>query len=660
MRLEGRAARRRPDVGGAAYGRVTCYAVAVAPLVLLPGGLFRFALPKLVLLAVVLGLAALAPASGRLPRAVVVIAGTGALWAVVAALLGEAPFAQLVGRWPRYEGLVALPLYAGALWAGARVVGPAAPAAVRRALLRGLTGAAVAVAAIAAAEATGARPLGGDVSRPGSLLGNASDQGVVGVLILALLLPPLVSSPFHQRTAGSAQEGAPGMPVLALGAAAAATTVVLSGSRGALLGVLVAVVVQTGLVAGRAAGLGRARVVVVGVGVVMVIALAALAVPATAARLGVGIVPAVNAPHASIAPDTVQGRAVLWSETVGLVAERPWTGAGPSGFVDAAPDRHTERWALVTDATNPPDSPHSWPLQVAAAGGLPLLALTVALAAVVLRTGLQRWQAETRAGGGRAPRPLLTGRAGLLLGLAGATVGYGVALGAYFTTPGTSGLAAFLVGALVAEPSTSQRPAQRAIRWVVGVVALVWGVTLAAGGVAELHLQRAAVLAARGEVIVAEDAVRDAARWRPWDPDLPLLAAQVFVAGAHVGDRASADAALRWSDQALVRTPRSLEAARVRAVALLALGRPDEATGLLDALLLRSPYDDRLLLARGSARAAAGRWAAAQKDLERAATYAPHDPLVWQNLAVVYGARGADAESEAAASRARELAPAAP
>ena len=90
----------------------------------LPGALDRFVFPKLAVAAAGVTLALTVSARGRLPREV----HRDARARRAAAARGRrspstAPVAQLLGRPPRYEGVVALSVYLGALVAGARLLG---------------------------------------------------------------------------------------------------------------------------------------------------------------------------------------------------------------------------------------------------------------------------------------------------------------------------------------------------------------------------------------------------------------------------------------------------------------------------------------------------------------------------------------------------------
>ncbi|MEN0128753.1 MAG: O-antigen ligase family protein [Brevundimonas sp.] len=583
-------------------GRCSVAAFLATTLVLVPGGLHRWALPKLLVLAAGVLVAALTAARGRLPRAVsaLVVAGLGIL--LVAGLAADAPLAQLVGRWPRYEGVVVIAGYGAAAWAGARLLGPAADERRLR-----WAGAATAVASIvlgivSALEATGLRPLGGDVSRPGALLGNASDQGAAGLLLLALLVVPAVRRP---------------NALLVSGAIGAGVTVVVSGSRGAVLGALLALAVVVAVELVRApTPQARVRAAALPAGAAAALAVAALAVPATRARL-------LGADE--LATATVSGRRDLWGSTASLVAHHPLLGVGPGGFVDALPQFRSAAWTATSDPRSVADSPHSWPLQAAAAGGLPMLVVALTLAAAVLVIGVRRVRAQP-------PGP----RSDLLAGALAAACGYGVALLTHFTGPGTTPLAAFACGALVS--AAPHGPARRAIGALVPAAVVL--AVLVPAVVAEPVLAAAVRDAAGGNVTQADARFHLASTLRPWDRDVALVASTTFDAGSRAGDAASAEAALRWAQRSLRAAPTSTEAARAAATARLTLEQPQAALDLLDAPLTLDPADASLLLLRGLALAQLGRLDEAVGPLVAATHNAPTAPTAWRLLARVYEAQG--------------------
>ena len=335
--------------GMAPRERAALLLLVVSGACFLPGALDRFVFPKLAVAAIGVMLALTVPGRGRLPREVIGMLGLGGLLLLVAALTSAAPLAQLLGRSPRYEGVVGLSVYLGALIAGARLLGARQTPGASAWMLDVLSVAALAIGIEAALEATGLRPLASNVSRPGSLLGNASDQGAWAVLALG----PLAIAAFTFRE-----------KLHVAGAVAAAVALATSGSRGALAGAVAVVAVLALCRPPRAVVIGLAcGVVVVAAGV--------LALPASRARV---------LQTSPLAQQTTKGRTLLWSETASLVVDHPLLGVGPSGYVDAIPAYHDRRYEREVGPQNPPDSPHNWILQAASAGGVLLALLAVALA----------------------------------------------------------------------------------------------------------------------------------------------------------------------------------------------------------------------------------------------------------------------------------------
>jgi len=650
-------ARSRPD----AACTVALWAVLLSPAVVLPGGLDRFVLIKTLAIGIGVAVGVRARPSGRLPRWAVVGLAAGAAWLLVTALGSAAPWAQVWGRWPRYEGLVTLPAAVGALWVGARTLGPGSGVSARRTLARATLVVIGLVGGVALAEALGLQLLSSSTARSGSLLGNASEQGIIGVVAAAVLLPVLVDRVVAR---GRHQDGVPRSlaPVLAGGAglALAVTTVVLSGSRGALLGLVVAVLTVGGLMAVPAVrrGIGEpmggspsdgARRVgsVAGVATAAVLMFAsglALLLPDMASRL-TGTSP--------LASGTIEGRRLLWSETLRLVADHPETGVGPSGFVEAIPGYHTAEWAAAIGPANPPDSPHSWPLQAAAAGGIPLLLLAVGLAVigviVVWRALLHAADAPTRPERGRKePSPT---RTVFLLACAGVISGYLVAAGTHFTSPGTTGVVALLAGgAIAAAPRAVDEP-QRGHVWVrrVGIGALAaWLAVLLPAVLAEWPLQAAYRALDAGEVGLGEGAdagFRQAQTLRPWDGDVAVMAAHAFATTALAGATDAVPAAERWAARALARVPGSAVALAAAAATAEASGDLDRAEEAMTTLIEREPFNPEWLLRRGVTRAGADNLLGAEADFLRAAELSPSSPGPWRNLHVLYRLMGRESDA---------------
>lgn len=509
--------------------RAALFLLAVGTAAILPGALNRFVFPKLAVILAGVILTGWCTARGSLPRLIAALVALAGVLLAIAAVLGEAPAAQLIGRPPRYEGLVALPVYAGALFAGARLLGPERPADAMPWWLDCLAAAAIVVAVEAVLESAGVGALRSDVTRPGSLLGNASDEGAWGLLVLG----PLGCVAIEQRR-----------PMAAAGAVAAIVTLVCSGSRGALVGAVVVIIVAAvGLREGR-----RWWLPLVAIGV---LAAGAWLVPDTRERV------LERTPHAA---ESVTGHWLLAGETASLVLARPALGVGSSGFVDAIPREHDQRWEREIGPAQPPDSPENWLLQAAAAGGLPLLAIAVALAALTLRAGRDAIRTRTRDHDRAA-----------LVGTYAALIGYAIALLFHFTSPGTTPLAALIAGTLLAGAPRPQATWRRA-RPIVTLGAAALLVVLMAGAIAEIPLRSALTDAGRDQAHAADENFRLARDLRPWDAGVAALATHAFAVLAATGDADAARRGQSWATRELAAWPSSVQALADTAVLDAALG----------------------------------------------------------------------------------------
>ena len=178
--------------------------LGLAPAVFLPGALNRFVFIKLALAMVAIACALMAELPGRLQRRSRILLILGGITLASSACLGQAPLAQLMGRAPRYEGLVTLSVYLGAFLMGAWLLGPGANPVLRAHLVRATAVAASMIAFVAVLEAVGLHPLATSASRAGSLLGNATEQGAYGAGVVGLCL--------HAITRGTDGRSAPWSP----------------------------------------------------------------------------------------------------------------------------------------------------------------------------------------------------------------------------------------------------------------------------------------------------------------------------------------------------------------------------------------------------------------------------------------------------------------
>ena len=231
---------------------------------------------RLIVLGAALALGMLAPSRNRLSRRMAIALGLGAAVFVVAALIGRTPLLSLIGRYPRYEGLPMIAAYAAALAVGARVLTSAQPRRVFASAVALGAGANGVVAVGQAVFAGGERVTG--------LLSNYTTLGTFGLIAIVVVGWSLAT---HAR------------PLLWVGAVGAAACIVLSASRGVLVGVGASLVVAL-LLMSLAAKPPRLYVLAGAAALVMV---GALLVPSTAARV-TGSSP--------FAESTITGRLLLW------------------------------------------------------------------------------------------------------------------------------------------------------------------------------------------------------------------------------------------------------------------------------------------------------------------------------------------------------------
>lgn len=600
--------RTAPRERTASPGRERTAAAAVwllvlASIVLLPDAFVRWMLPKDVLAAIAVALASVAVSRGRLPRWFMVAATVAAALAFIGVLISAAPAAQLWGRWPRYEGIVALPVYFGSVWAGARLLGPAAPAARVRTLLGAVATAAIALGAVSLLEAFGARPFASDLARPGSLTGNATDQGILGALLLAVLALPTLRAWTGPGHSGAAARALPERLWLSGGLVLSATAVVLSASRAGLVaaGVVILVLLVLQIAAGargstlRSAGIAAAAAALLLGG--------ALAVPFSRDRL-LGTSP--------LSAQSLEGRFGFWQDSLDVLGAHPF-GVGVNGFLNANVAESVGGSTL--------DSPHNLMFQVAMAGGIPLLLLVLGIAAAVVAGGLRAWRGAASGGQGHARADLL---AAALAGLAG----YGVALLTHFTAPATTIPAAVLAGLLLAQAPDGglrQRLGVARSRWVLARSSALaaWVVCLVVVLGAEVPLATGVAAAARGDLVSADAAFARAGSLRPWDADLQSIAAQAFAAAASGGQADAAPRAVRWAEQSRAGLPGTVATERALAVGQLTSGHAVAAGQTLDALAALAPKDADIAVQNAFVRYLLGDISGAAREVDRALALDP-------------------------------------
>lgn len=574
--------------------RLTCPTLALAliwlaPIAVLPGLHERWGWPTLILgVAAVLAALQATPA-GRLPRWLWAGLGAAALVAVIAATLAVDPLGALFGRAPRYEGLVGIPVLVGALWVGARLLGPYTGAAAVRTTMQAVSVAALLLGGLALLEALGLRPIETDLSRPGSLGGNAPDQGVLGVVFAGILAHTVWGA--RRRT---------GVMVwwAVAGAGGAVVAVVTSASRAAFLA---AAIVAAAFVVRAVVGARRRRraSLIAVVGTVAVVG-GVLAIPAVRDRIL-----AID----RLASQTIGDRFTMWGDALELLAQHPWTGLGPSGYVDAVPTVFGDDWYRTATVDSILTSPHNVLLQVALAGGIPLLLLALGLLVGLWVVGLR----HARAADG--PRRDL-----LIAALAVVPAG-GVALLFSPTSPKTLLPLAVLGGALVAVGAGA--PLGRLARTIGSVAVGLWLLWLGLCAVADARVHEGMRASAAGQVDAADAAFSAAAALRPWDADVPLLAARALGGAYTRGVAGAEDVATRWAERAVERLPASASAHESAGMVALERGDVPAAVDALSQAVARSPSNPRLAHELALAQLVAGDLHAARDGFARALALAP-------------------------------------
>ena len=607
---------------------LSIWLIAASALAFLPGGLFRFTWPKIVVVLLAIAAGLLVASTSRLPRWLSFGITAGTLLLVAASLASPAPVPALLGRWPRYEGLITLGTYVAALVLGAKLLGASRSERPWNVFHSALSCVSIALTILALLESLGFRPLGGAADlRPGATLGNASDEGLIAMLFTSILSVPATTKP---RTNWLAVSGCVG----------GILTTVLSGSRAALAGLLVAVLV---LVLGNVRiGNASRRLTTAAIVSICVVCALVIGIPSLYERLTTA--------------GTVTGRWLLWGQTLLIAKDHPWLGVGPSGFVDAFPSYQNLQWALQTGGDFPPDSPHLWILQALMAGGFPLMFIAVTGAVTILVFA------------GRAVLAATDSRQKHLLGAYAAVCGYGIGLMAGFTSSASTPLAAFILGGLVAtdrrsragsSPSPSSRmralvtgPGRRASQILLLVGALTVAIPATA---AEWPMSRGARLAREGNATAAAEQFRWAQALRPWDSDTALLAAQAFAGPAANGNAEAASQATKWAKTSLDATPDSVEAGLALSIGYLYSGDVPAAKSRLDGLIARAPFTTGLYLQRGIANFGIGHVQESLEDLHTAAIQSPSSPEPWVIMARIYDRMGNPGAATAARSRAVEL-----
>lgn len=621
-------------------------AVMVVPLAVAPWGYNPFGPPKLLVLCISAALAAVGIAldpvassrlAGALRRPPVLVLGVLSGLFVLASMLADDPRAALFGAYPGYEaGLLALGAMLGAGFAAA-LSAEETPTL----LGRSVTVALLFVGVFALIERAGGAAVVGSQAgmRTVSTLGNASNLGLWCAAALGWATHVLLAD---RRRAWRVAAGA----ALAAGVAG----VILSGSRGAAVAVVAAVLVWAILTEWRS--LERSPRIAS-------IALASFVLVAVIAGVSVGSGARASVPG----PDTAAGRIAVWSESVPLVAERPFLGFGPGGFGRAYAATTELPLADELGRDRPLEDPHTVLISTAVAAG-PLAA--VALLAMAALFAVAAWRDRS------------TGSQ-IACAAAAATAGF-VGLQFHFLTLDVGPLLFASLGVLaypvrtwshadrVPQSETARHAHPTALRaaWAGVAMLFAFAAIAAAGVLGADAAMRAGFATADVDWEVSSAHFAKAHARAPWDP-APLWAlgrAAREVGGVDLSARYAARsdgiealreaARIRPGDHRILRDLGDLYAGAV-------LDEPHDAeaaTGALaayDAALALAPTDPLVWLGKGGVLLTTGETVAAQDALERAVVLSPRLAVGWANLAIARRVLGDDGGAEQAQARAEEL-----
>jgi len=611
-----------------------------------PEALNRWVLPK----DSVLGLAALVGVwvtpRGRLPRSVIVVLLCAVTVLTIAALTSALPLGAFLGRWPRYEGLVTGTAYLLALWLGARLLGPASTGNERRSFTLAIATLALVIGAVSVLESWGLRPIASNLSRPGSLLGNATDQGAIGTACALLLIIPVLRS---RRTLWT-----PRAILILVGLGFALATVFIAASRASLLAMMIGLT----LIGVREIALRttRKRAVGIVVGALGALALLALLSPTLGPRL-LGT--------SEFGSSTIGDRILIWSESFRLALTHPLFGAGPSGFSDAIAAYHDAAWFNTVGQSITLDSPHNVIVQSLLAGGPAVLALFIGGITLVIRASITKARSTAVAN----DKDFATSAGVALLAIT-------IVLLTHLTSPGTVILGGFLAGALlsiraaaasIAVPtplgslsaSTHRRfpVSMHTGRLLLTGAVLCWLIFVGICLTAETALSNGRLAAFAGDIPRATASFERAHALRPWDVDTSITAAESLTARLDKGDTTALQPALLWSTQALESAPHSLSAAKASITAHLASGDLRSAHNTLKRFVQLMPNQPWMAHRLGVVSLLEGDLVGAEQQLLRAISLNETNADPWLTLAYLYTEEGRDLEAAHATARAEALSP---
>lgn len=593
---------------------------AVAPLAFLPGIYDRWGWPVIFLHLLGACLVVLSAPKLNLPGWLAPgMIGLVGVWTILA-LTGPNPILHLFGRSPRFEGILTWIALAATLWAGATLF---AGHRARQAMTTYATTASWAMlpfGAISLLESLGYQPIPTDVARPGSLAGNATDQGLLAITYLAAITAAIALNWEHQHTR---------QPLLFIGISGALISLLTSASRGAYLAaaVLAAAIM---IVAMKIAGKQR-RVLTISAVLIAAIVAVTLFLPDTQARFFAGD---------PLAGRTFDERFIMVNMSLHLLGNHMWLGIRPNSFADAIPAYFPRDWYVHTDSTTALDSPHNWIIHILLDGGI-----ISALAVVACATWVARYLLRSYLVAGFDQRMVT-----LLLG--GGIMAVCMGLLTTVNSPKVLLGASFILGALIgiqvafnpsqnsAQDHQDERLANQMPRAALAIVCGLTAVLVLGAIVGDAYILRALAAAQQGNIDSANTSFVSASRVRPWDRELSLRAAEALGGALESHGRNSAqgreyesEIALNWAQEAVKNLPDSYRSHQALGMIYLNQENLDKAVESLERAVTLNPVNPQLRHSLGLALAFSGRNKEARKHLEFALDIVPDSEPTQELLA---------------------------
>ncbi|MEA3502572.1 MAG: O-antigen ligase family protein [Actinomycetota bacterium] len=514
---------------------------------------------------------------------------------LVSSMFARAPVVAVLGAAGRQLGWLAWVVFAVAFVAGLSLFDRSEHRRIETALVLGFSSAIIGVGAIALLELVGAPLVTVNQQFGSRLQASFGNPAVLGAFAV-LGFPTVVGGLVGRR-----------LPVLTgTASAVGAVLLVLSGSRGAWIGLAIGAIFAGVSIGYRRSGLTRVRIAAVAALVVVLLGITVLTGRWETALAG------------------FEGRVATWQVAGSVVAEHPVVGVGPEGFATAFAEAVDDDYVIRYTRDDVVDRAHNGILEVATTSGIPgLLVYLVLIVAVVIAA----WKA-TRSGDEMRP---------VIVGAAAGTVAYLVQQQVLFQLA-VLDLSFWLVVGLLTVIAGLASDRQRMPVAAIAMLAFVAVVGIYATiGIYADHEDQAALRSA--DVGQAMARLEHAAVLRPSDDIHAIIA--VAISGEANDPRVNARAG-RIVDKALVTDPTNGTLILERSALLVdayelsgAVGALDEAQTDLEELVSRDETNGDAFLRLGAIAYYRAQYDAARAYWMRSAYLMPHRQEPTDNLKVL-------------------------